>query len=72
MPRKGRQLKADLRNAGFVVSRQSGSHVTWKHVRFPDVTITLAIGDSEDAAPYEETLVRRAMVAAQAKEQGAL
>lgn len=72
MPRKGRQLKADLRKAGFVPVRQSGSHVTWQHVRHPSTTVTLAIEDGEDADPYEERLVRRAIAAIRAQDQGDL
>lgn len=70
MPRKGRQLKADLRGAGFAPVRQTGSHVTWQHGRYPDITITLAIGDGEDADPYEERLVSRAIAKVRAREQG--
>jgi predicted RNA binding protein YcfA (HicA-like mRNA interferase family) len=41
MPRKKRQLKADLRRAGFVVdkNRGKGSHTIWEHSQFPDITV---------------------------------
>lgn len=64
MPRKGRQLKADLRKAGFVPVRQKGSHVTWEHERSPDIGVVLAIQDGEDADPYEEREVERAIALA--------
>ncbi len=57
MPRKGRQLKADLRKAGFRPERQKGSHVTWEHERYPSIAVVLAIQDGEDADPYEERAV---------------
>jgi predicted RNA binding protein YcfA (HicA-like mRNA interferase family) len=31
MPRKIRQLRADLRRAGWNVVRQAGSHQIWRH-----------------------------------------
>jgi predicted RNA binding protein YcfA (HicA-like mRNA interferase family) len=61
MPRKGRQLKADLRRAGFVPERQKGSHVTWVHERYPDIAVVLAVQDGEDADHYEEREVRQAV-----------
>jgi predicted RNA binding protein YcfA (HicA-like mRNA interferase family) len=61
MPRTGRQLKADLRRAGFVPVRQAGSHVVWQHTRYPDITFTLAVGDGQDADHYEERGVRQAI-----------
>ena len=61
MPRRGRQLKADLRKAGFQPVRQKGSHVTWGHEHYPDIAVVLAIQDGEDADPYEERTVRQAI-----------
>lgn len=69
MPRKGRQLKADLRKAGFLPVRQKGSHITWQHERFPDITVNLALGDGDDARYYQEDHVRDAIAAVGAREK---
>jgi predicted RNA binding protein YcfA (HicA-like mRNA interferase family) len=63
MPRKKRQLKADLRRAGFVVdkNRGKGSHTIWEHSQFPDITVALSGHDGDDADHYEEKLVRLAI-----------
>ena len=55
MPRKIRQLKADLRRAGFVQvpSRGKGSHTVWEHPLVPD-DLTLSGHDGDDAKPYQE------------------
>ena len=60
MPRKVRELRADLRKGGFKLSRTRGSHTTWEH---PDVadSITVSGGDSDDAKPYQEKQVREAL-----------
>jgi len=57
MPRKIRELKADLRRAGFVVEPGKGSHTRWRHRRVPG-RITLSGGDGDDALPYQEKDVR--------------
>ena len=60
MPRKLRQLRADLRRAGWRVSRQSGtSHEIWKHPLLPGERVNLAGNDCADAKPYQENDVRR-------------
>jgi hypothetical protein len=62
MPRKIRELRADLRRAGFVVlpGRGKGSHTYWMHPLVRD-TITLAGADGADAHPYQERDVRNAL-----------
>ncbi|MEJ7653880.1 MAG: type II toxin-antitoxin system HicA family toxin [Chloroflexia bacterium] len=35
MLRKLRELRTDLRKAGFVIARKSGSHETWLHPDAP-------------------------------------
>lgn len=59
MPRKVRELEADLARAGF--SRQSGkgSHRKWIHRSGAKVTISGQPGD--DAKRYQEDLVRDAI-----------
>ena len=67
MPRKIRQLKADLRPAGFVnpADRGKGSHAFWVHAE-TDVTVTIAGQDGDDAKAYQEKEVRVALAAATA------
>lgn len=65
MPRKIRQLKADLRQAGFVQipRRGKGSHTVWRHSALAD-KITLSGADGDDAQPYQEQRVKDAIVEA--------
>ena len=57
MPRKVRQLKADLRKAGAVQISQEGSHTKWKH-SLVSMTIILSGHDGDDAKPYQEKTVK--------------
>jgi predicted RNA binding protein YcfA (HicA-like mRNA interferase family) len=57
-PRTIRQLKADLRRAGFVFRPGKGSHTVWSHPLLRADEITLAGGDGDDAKPYQEQNVR--------------
>jgi predicted RNA binding protein YcfA (HicA-like mRNA interferase family) len=65
MPRKLRQLRSDLRRAGWAVDRQSGSHQIWKHPLVPSTEVNLAGADGQDAHPYQERDVRDAVRRAQ-------
>ena len=58
MPRKIRQLKADLRLAGAYQVSQEGSHTKWKHLSAPKITVILSGQDGDDAKPYQEKAVR--------------
>jgi predicted RNA binding protein YcfA (HicA-like mRNA interferase family) len=58
MPRKIRQLKADLRKAGAYQASQEGSHTKWKHSLVPESMLILSGHDGEDAKPYQERAVR--------------
>ena len=60
MPRKVRELVADLSAAGFVEFGGKGSHRKFKHPRFPGV-VTLSGRTGDDAKPYQEKQVRRAI-----------
>lgn len=60
MPRKIRQLKADLRKAGFAERPGKGSHTRWSHPLVPDA-ITLAGHDGDDAKSYQEQAVQDAL-----------
>ncbi len=61
MPRKIRQLKADLRTAGAAQVTQEGSHTKWKHPRLPGTLVELAGQDGDDAKPYQERDIRKAL-----------
>jgi hypothetical protein len=63
MPRKLRELRADLHRAGFDVDHQTGSHEVWRHPLLPGVSANLAGKDGADAKPYQEGQVRRALEA---------
>ncbi|RKU17866.1 hypothetical protein C6500_14775 [Candidatus Poribacteria bacterium] len=52
MPRKIRQLIADLRKAGFINIRGKGSHRTYEHPKGSTVVLSGNLGD--DAKPYQE------------------
>jgi predicted RNA binding protein YcfA (HicA-like mRNA interferase family) len=59
MPRKLRQLRADLKAAGaYIATKTPGSHEKWKH---PDVAdmVELAGNDGKDAHHYQERQVKR-------------
>ena len=59
MPRKVRQLIADLKKAGFVDRGGKGSHRNFTHPKGLRVTISGGVGD--DAKQYQERDVRRAL-----------
>ena len=49
MPRKLRDLRADLRRAGFVMDHQTGSHQVWQHPLGPGIGANVAGKDGADA-----------------------
>jgi predicted RNA binding protein YcfA (HicA-like mRNA interferase family) len=59
MPRKVRQLIADLEKAGFVNRGGKGSHRNFIHPTGRRVTLSGGRGD--DAFPYQENQVRRSI-----------
>jgi predicted RNA binding protein YcfA (HicA-like mRNA interferase family) len=59
MPRKVRQLIADLEKAGFVDRGGKGSHRSFTHRQGVRVALSGASGD--DAKHYQERDVRRAL-----------
>jgi hypothetical protein len=69
MPRKVRQLKRDLRRAGFIEQprRGKGSHSYWTHPEFPEVFVNLSGNDGSDAKPYQEEEARTAIKKTEAK-----
>jgi len=60
MPRKVRELRGDLRKAGYALERTRGSHSTWEHPDVPE-SVTVSGGDGDDAKPYQERQVREAI-----------
>lgn len=62
MPRKIRQLKSDLRKAGFLLipKRGKGSHTLWVHPK-TNTSVTVSGGDGADAQYYQESDVREAI-----------
>ncbi len=62
MPRKLRQLRADLKREGFILDtkRGKGSHTYWTHplVAYP---VVLSGHDGDDADHYRERDVRNAI-----------
>jgi predicted RNA binding protein YcfA (HicA-like mRNA interferase family) len=52
LPQKIRQLKAQLRKAGFIERPGKGSHMIWKHPDLPQIRITIAGKDGDDAKLY--------------------
>jgi predicted RNA binding protein YcfA (HicA-like mRNA interferase family) len=71
MPRKIRQLLADLRRAGFeqLPRRGKGSHTVWSHPLAREVQPTIAGQEGDDAKPYQEREVRAALAAVEAVTQ---
>jgi predicted RNA binding protein YcfA (HicA-like mRNA interferase family) len=59
MPRKIRELEADLARAGFTRQSGKGSHRKWAHPSGAKVTMSGLPGD--DAKRYQEDLVRDAI-----------
>ena len=51
MPRKIRELKADLRRAGFEQVPTKSSHTRWRHPLLRGQTLTLSGADGHDAKP---------------------
>lgn len=61
IPCKLRELRADLRQAGFFLDHQTGSHQVWKHALLPGISANLVGKDGADAKQYQEAQVRRAL-----------
>jgi predicted RNA binding protein YcfA (HicA-like mRNA interferase family) len=64
MPRKVRDLIRDLERAGFVNRGGRGSHRNYEHPAGARATISGQEGD--DAKPYQERAVQRAITESQA------
>lgn len=62
MPKKIRELRAQLRKAGFIRDRTTGSHSIWYHQSLP-TPVNLSGKDGDDAQHYQEKDVREAIAA---------
>lgn len=69
MPRKMREIRADLRKAGFQLIRQKGSHEPWKYPLLSELPITIAGKNGADAKRYVEELLEKALNALQEREK---
>ena len=65
MPRKIRELKADLLRAGFIMRTGKGSHTVWTHPLLPTEVLTLSGNDGDDAKRYQEHNLRKALLRVQ-------
>jgi predicted RNA binding protein YcfA (HicA-like mRNA interferase family) len=59
MPRKIRQLMRDLERAGFTDRGGKGNHRNYEHPK--GVRVTLSGQSGDDAKPYQEREVKRAI-----------
>ncbi len=69
MPRKLREIRADLRRVGFVLDHVVGSHQTWRHPT--GQRVVLAGHDGADAQRYQERQAREAIARTVAGKQAA-
>ena len=60
MPRKVRELEADLSREGFTRQAGKGSHRRWVHPLYPS-HVVMSGATSDDAKPYQEREVRQAI-----------
>ncbi|QHU99074.1 type II toxin-antitoxin system HicA family toxin [Synechocystis sp. CACIAM 05] len=60
MPKKIRELKTLLKQAGFTIKPAKGSHSKWTHPSLPQAII-MAGKDSNDAKPYLEKQVMESL-----------
>jgi predicted RNA binding protein YcfA (HicA-like mRNA interferase family) len=60
MPKKIREIKKMLSQAGFYMREGKGSHSNWKHPQLETI-VTIARRDGEDAPHYLEKLVQESL-----------
>ena len=68
MPKKIRELRSALSKAGFRVVRTKGNHQRWLHPLLPELPLTIAGKDGDDAKSYLEKLVESALKTLKDKE----
>jgi len=59
VPLKIRELKRQLRQAGFSYRPGKGSHTVWFHLLLPYEELTLSGGDGDDAKAYQQQDVKK-------------
>jgi predicted RNA binding protein YcfA (HicA-like mRNA interferase family) len=64
MPRKKRNIRRDYRQAGFSERQGKGDHVIFWHPLVKDI-FTVDGHDGDDAKPYDEKELRKALQALQ-------
>jgi predicted RNA binding protein YcfA (HicA-like mRNA interferase family) len=70
MPRKLRQLRAELRRAGCYIYSQKGSHERWTHPLDPTYRTTLSGHDGDDAQPINKKMYVRCYSISQKYDEG--
>jgi predicted RNA binding protein YcfA (HicA-like mRNA interferase family) len=61
VPKKIRELKAMLSKAGFHFRPGKGSHTIWFHPKVKESGVTVCGNDGDDAKPYLEKQVKKAI-----------
>lgn len=69
MPRKIRQIKADLKTLGFVNRGGKGDHTNWLHPNYPSLIVSVAGKDGDDCKHYNEADLKRVRAALKAFEE---
>lgn len=62
MPPKVRELKKQLRKAGFSYRPGKGSHTVWTHPALPKDELAFSGNDGDDAQHYQEAAVRKLLL----------
>ena len=60
MPKKIRELKSILQKAGFIRKSGKGSQTKWSHPLITNIFV-ISGNDGDDAKPYQEKLVQKAL-----------
>jgi predicted RNA binding protein YcfA (HicA-like mRNA interferase family) len=68
MPKKIRELKKMMRDAGFIEPKGKGSHTNWTHQNYAG-KVTIAGKDGADAKRYLEQEVEKAIEEVKRKSQ---
>jgi len=68
MPKKIRELKQILRQAGFTEIAGKGSHTNWTHPLY-NGKVTISGQDSADAKRYQEKEVKQAIEEVESKRE---
>ena len=62
MPKKIRELKTMLTQAGFVMYQGKGDHTKWSHPKEPSLLVVpFLVNDGRDAKKYQEKQVAEAI-----------